>query len=118
MHETIPDEVSRDGTSEQTTVMSCKIQSFSSDAIYVEWRLFNFSLFFFFSPLFDLNSTCKHQKTCRIFCWDRFPLHRHFPFVCRGSFVKRFLHANRMKLFTSGSQSGLPAPFLQQTDRA
>lgn len=48
MDETIPGKVPGEGTSEQTTVMPCKIQSFSSNAIYAERRLFHFS--FFFSP--------------------------------------------------------------------
>lgn len=36
MDETIPGKVPREGTSEQTNVMPCKIQSFSSNAIYAE----------------------------------------------------------------------------------
>jgi len=32
--------------------------------------------------------------------------------------MKKILHANRIKIFTGGSQSGLPYSLLQQTDSA
>ena len=52
MDETISGKVPGEGTSEQATVMPCKIQSFSSNAVKAERRLFHFSFFFSFPPFF------------------------------------------------------------------
>lgn len=50
--------------SRQLTVLPCKIQSFSSSAIYAEKRLFHFSSFFLY-PLFSLE---LHLKAVKNFC--------------------------------------------------
>lgn len=111
MYETIPGKVPREGTSEQTTIMPCNTQSFSSNAICAERRLFQFP--FFSLPPFSIEFHLQAAKTSMIFCWAYFPLHLHFPFAYRGPFMKKILHANRIKPFRSGSQ-WLPSQYLQQ----
>lgn len=88
MYETIPGKVPREGTSEQTTIMPCNTQSFSSNAICAERRLFQFP--FFSLPPFSIEFHLQAAKTSMIFCWAYFPLHLHFPFAYRGPFMKKF----------------------------
>lgn len=112
MYETIPGKVPREGTSEQTAIMPCNTQSCSSNAICAERRLFQFP--FFSLPTFSIEFPLQAAQTSMIFCWAYFPLHLYFPFAHRGPFMKKILHANRAKLFRSGSQSGLPSSYLQE----
>lgn len=118
MDETIPGKVSGEGTFEQTTVMPCKIQSFSSNAIYAEKRLFHFSSFFF-CPLFSLELHLKAVKNFCDFLLGSFPTPIPFsPSVSTEALCKENSPCQQNQSFHKWLMEWSSLLILQQTDSA